>query len=109
MEELVATLLGPHSGHFRMVATYWDMAASFVVNGAIDAKMFDDANAEHWGVFAKVQPFLPRLRELYMNPRFMRHLEDVCRAVPDCTARLEAIRERNQKLAARRAAAASKS
>jgi hypothetical protein len=28
------------SGKYRMVTTYWDMAASFVIRGAIDEEMF---------------------------------------------------------------------
>ena len=50
--------MGPNSGHFRMVTSYWDMAASFVLNGAIDEQMFNDANGEQLGVFAKMEPFL---------------------------------------------------
>lgn len=108
ISDLMETFLGPHSGHLRMVASYWDMAASFVVNGAIDAKMFDDANLEHWGLFAKFEDFLPQLREMLMNPRFMKHLEEVCLAVPDGRERINLTRERLRKMAAMRAAAAAK-
>ena len=51
-DDLVAVMRGPDSASFRMVATYWDMAASLVLNGAIDEQMFTDANAEHVAVFA---------------------------------------------------------
>ena len=51
--------MGPNSGHFRMVTSYWDMVASFVLNGAIDEQMFNDASGEQIGVFAKMEPFLP--------------------------------------------------
>ncbi len=46
-----------------MVISYWDMACSLVNNGAIDAEMFNDANGEHMFVYAKMEPFLPALRE----------------------------------------------
>ena len=107
-DEFMGAFFGPHSGHIRMVAGYWDMAASFVVNGAVDAKMFDDANAEHWGVYTKFEPYLPQFREALINPRFLKNLEDLCLAVPDGRQRVVAMRERMKKIAAMRAAAAAK-
>src|SRR5687768_3884313 len=43
-DDITAALRSEHSSYYRMVTTYWDMAASFVNNGAIDEKMFNDAN-----------------------------------------------------------------
>ena len=60
---------GPKSAQFRMVTSYWDMAASFVNNGAIDEKMFNDANAEQFVVFAKIEPFVAAYREMMGNPQ----------------------------------------
>jgi hypothetical protein len=34
-----------------MVISCWDMAASLVLNGAIDEKMFNDADGEHLVIF----------------------------------------------------------
>jgi len=45
--EYMDAMMGEHSGHLRMVISYWDMAASFVLNGAIDEQMFTVANGEH--------------------------------------------------------------
>ena len=44
--DVLATWLGPghESAPYRMVTSYWDMAASFVVQGAIPAEMFNAAN-----------------------------------------------------------------
>ena len=53
-----AAMFGPHSGHVRMVVTYWDMAAALVKNGAISLEMFDDCNGEHIGTFGKIEPIL---------------------------------------------------
>ena len=61
-EEVQQALRGPMSPQFRMVTSYWDMAASFVNNGAIDEQMFNDANAEQFVVFAKVEPFVTAYR-----------------------------------------------
>src|SRR5438876_11157108 len=51
------------SASFRMVASYWDTAASLVLNGGIDEKMFLDATTEHIFVYAKVADFLTVVRE----------------------------------------------
>ena len=53
MADFNKALFGEHSGHLRMVTTYWDMAAALVNNGAISLEMFNDANGEQIGVFSK--------------------------------------------------------
>ena len=60
-----------------MVSSYWDMAASFVNHGAIDSEMFNDTAGEHVMVFAKIEPFLAELREMFQNPKAFQHLEKV--------------------------------
>ncbi len=77
------------SANFRMVVSYWDMAASFVLNGAIDEKTFLDANSEHLFVYAKIAPFLAELRELFREPDYFLKLETLVMKVPDIEAKLE--------------------
>src|SRR4051812_37582786 len=50
-----ATLFGEHSGHMRMVMSYWDMAAALVNHGAISLDLFTDTNGEYIGVFSKLE------------------------------------------------------
>jgi hypothetical protein len=52
----------PQSASYRMVTTYWEMAAAFVGAGAIDAKLFHAANTEHMAIFAKIEPFIADVR-----------------------------------------------
>jgi hypothetical protein len=99
-EDFIDVLTSDKSGLYRMVISYWDMACSFVNNGAIDAQMFNDANGEHLFVYAKLEPFLPALREDMGNPNFLAHLEKVVKETPDYETRLAAIRDRMQKLIA---------
>src|SRR5690348_11928494 len=58
--DVLATWLGPghESAPYRMVTSYWDMASSLVLNGAIPAEMFNEANTEHIMLYAKLRPFL---------------------------------------------------
>jgi hypothetical protein len=95
--DFMDVLLGDKSGYYRMVVSYWDMAASLVNHGAIDADMFNDANGEHIFVFAKIEPFLPALREMG-NPDFLVHLERVIKEIPGYEQKLSATRERIQKI-----------
>ncbi|MBK8305511.1 MAG: hypothetical protein IPK98_19865 [Chloracidobacterium sp.] len=58
-EEYAKTMMDPEvGGYLRMVTSYWDMAATFVNQGAIDAEMFNQTAGEHMLVFAKVQAVL---------------------------------------------------
>ena len=94
VDELMQVLGGPNSADFRMVASYWDMAASFVLNGAIDEKMFADANGEHVIVFAKIEPFLAEYRAKMGNPASYASLEQLVMRAPGAKERLAALRER---------------
>jgi hypothetical protein len=82
-----------------MVVSYWDMACSFVNHGAIDAEMFADANGEHLFVYAKLEPWLPALREAMGNPQMLSNLEKVVTETPDYKQRLQMIRDRMAKFA----------
>ena len=108
-DDFIDVLTSDKSGLYRMVISYWDMACSFVNHGAIDADMFNDANGEHMFVYAKLEPFLPALREEMGNPNFLGNLEKVVKDCPDHEVKLANIRDRMQKLIAlyqQRAAAA---
>src|SRR5712672_3556323 len=62
MAELIALTSGDRNASFRMVLGYWDMAASLVTTGAIDAEAFRAAHGEIVSTFAKIRPFLADLR-----------------------------------------------
>ena len=72
----------------RQVVSYWDMAASFVINGRIDEKSFLDANTEHIFVYAKIAKFLPEVREVFEEPELFIHLEQLCKRMPDFEQKL---------------------
>src|SRR5215510_8077006 len=97
-QDFMEVLTSDKSGLYRMVISYWDMACSLVNNGAIDPEMFNDANGEHIFVYAKMEPWLPILREEMGNPQFLAHLEQTVKEIPNCETRLAAVRERMQKI-----------
>lgn len=77
------------SANFRMVTSYWDTAASLVLNDGIDRKMFLDANTEHVFVYAKIADYLAEVRELFREPDYLVHLENLVRALPDFEVKME--------------------
>ncbi|RRA48064.1 hypothetical protein [Acidipila sp. EB88] len=51
------------NNYIRQVSSYWDMAISFVLHGALSADLFVDCNAEPFFIYSKMLPLLPALRE----------------------------------------------
>ncbi len=42
---------------WRQVISYWEMAAEFVLSGALDAELFLNTNGENFFYYAKLTPF----------------------------------------------------
>ena len=105
IEDIGKVMMSEQSAYYRMVTTYWDMAASLVIHGAIDEEMFSDANAEHLVVFAKIEPFLAEMREMSGMPQYMKNLEKLVMRMPDASEYLTKLRERMKQWATNAAAA----
>lgn len=80
------------SAHYRMVTSYWDMAAALVLNGGIDETMFLQTSGELLMVFAKLQPFLAEARETLGRADYLKNLETVALRFPNAEQALEARR-----------------
>jgi hypothetical protein len=91
--ELAAFVSGERNASFRMVIGYWDMAASLVTTGAIDADAFRAAHSEIVATFGKIHPFLAELRAASGESEFCKHIEAVVLAAPDAEAMMTRRRE----------------
>jgi hypothetical protein len=80
--DLLAVVGGDRNASFRMVLGYWDMAASLVTTGAIDAVSFRAAHSEIFATFSKIHPFLDELRAASGESGFCGHMEAVVLAEP---------------------------
>src|SRR5580658_3687480 len=69
LADFSAAMFSEHSGHLRMVVSYWDMAAALVNNGAIGLELFNDSNGEHIAIFSKIEPLRGEIRAAYA-PQF---------------------------------------
>ncbi len=63
----------------RQVGGYWDMAASFVLQGALSEELFlqPGCSGEMFFIFAKIYPFLKEFREKTNNPEAFANIEKV--------------------------------
>jgi hypothetical protein len=77
---------GERNPSFRMVLGYWDMTASMVTMGAIDAEAFRAAHGEIFATFCKISPHLAELRKMSNEPEFCKHIEIVVLSAPDAEA-----------------------
>jgi hypothetical protein len=99
-EEIMATIFEPEtSAKYRMVASYWDMAAGLVNHGAIDEAMFIDASAECFMVFSRIEPYLADLREITQRPQMMTNIEKLVMRQPNAKEMLAAQRDMMKKWA----------
>ena len=105
MADFMAAMMGEHTGHLRMVISYWDMAAAMVNRGAISREFFNEANGEHWLVFGKIEPLLGEIRSS-MAPAFAINLEKLVDATPDGRKLTAGARERMKAIRAQMSARA---
>ncbi len=108
VEEYMQKMMDPEvGGYLRMVVSYWDMAATLVNEGAIDADMFDKTNGEHVLVFAKIQPLLADLRAMWQAPEALSSLEKLIMDRPGGAERVKQTQEWLKSIQEQMAAAAS--
>jgi len=91
-EEFLAVLQNAGSednAYFRQVISYWEMAASLVVHGAVKSDLYLDSNGEGILIFAKLYPF----REVYASKTgfpFMRQTAQMIEKYPMARDRFNA-------------------
>jgi hypothetical protein len=69
----------PENNWLRQASSYWSMAASFALHGAIDIDFFlqPSISGEMVFILAKVHPFLKDLREKMGDPHIFGNIEKV--------------------------------
>jgi hypothetical protein len=60
---------------FRMVVSYWEMAAGLVNRGLINDELFFESSGEAWFVWERLRPLAPGLRASSKNPHAWGQLE----------------------------------
>jgi hypothetical protein len=76
----VADRDGQENAYFRMVTSYWDMAASFVTSGVLNDELFLQNSGEALFVWEKTRGLIEETRKRMNSPGFMKNLETVAQA-----------------------------
>ena len=66
--------------YYRMVTSYWDMAASFVTSGAVNKELFLQSAGEMLFVWEKTKGTIADSRKAMGNPKYLSNLETVAQA-----------------------------
>ncbi|MEO8737913.1 MAG: hypothetical protein ABI380_15405 [Edaphobacter sp.] len=91
LEELRAVSRDPKSEHnaaWRQVLSYWEMAASLVLHGTLDADLFLDTNGEGILLYAKFHHFHAESEKQSGN-RFMKQTASLIEKYPVAKTRYE--------------------
>ncbi len=90
----VALGAGAENTNYRMVTSYWEMASSFVAQGVLHPELFFDSGGESLFLWAKLEEFVPQLRQELQQPRLLANLEKAISMVPRAAERAKVIRAR---------------
>lgn len=80
-EDLAALIAPGTDGNrfYRMVTSYWDMAGSFLVRGAVDQDLFLDNCGECLLVWRRLSGLIEGLRTQRNAPGYLHNIEEVAR------------------------------
>ena len=93
VEEFLAVVSGPNTqenAYFRQVISYWEMAASLVIHGAVKSDLFIDSNGEGIYIFAKYHAFHEAFQAKMGRP-FMRQTALLIEKYPAARDRFQAV------------------
>ena len=79
-----------HNPYWRQAMSYWEMAASFVLRGALDADLFLDSSVEGILIYAKFHHWHAVTEKETGNP-FMGKTAELIAKYPAAKARYEAL------------------
>jgi hypothetical protein len=77
-----AALCPPNSDElasYRMVTSYWEMAASFVTSGVLSSELFFQSGRELLLVWERIRDLVPAIRQQNTDPLAFSNLESVAR------------------------------
>jgi hypothetical protein len=90
--------------YFRMVTSYWEMAATLALHGSVNEDLFLDTQGEMFFIMAKLHPHLEGVREKMQNPDAMKKCETLINKSEASKKKLEAFKVRLERFRAMAAA-----
>jgi len=94
--KIASTMGSQENNWLRQVGGYWEMAASFVLHGALNRDLFLEPSfsGEMFVIFGKVEPFLKELREKMQNSAIFGNVEKLIATSAGAPERLKQTQER---------------
>jgi len=94
----VATAFGTKENtYFRQVFSYWSMAASLVLHGAVNKDLFNEWAGEMYFMWAKLQPHINELRRAMGIPEFLQNIENLIEGDAQGRKRRQTMQERQKR------------
>lgn len=87
------------NAYLRQVFGYWEMVASLVVHGTLNASLLFDTSQEMYFVYGKIQPFLNDFREKMGMPEFLTNVQKVVEGTAEGRERLARVQKRQAEMA----------
>lgn len=78
----------------RQCFSYWENAATLLLNGVVHPDLFFAWNGELVFIYAKFQPFLKELREKTGFPQFLASMEKAANSSPEIKKRVQMLQKR---------------
>ena len=104
-DQIVALFMDSTSqqnAYLRQATSFWEMAASLVLHGALHEGLFLDNAGELFFIYAKFHPHIAEIREKLKAPGFLAHSEKLIHHSSEAQERLRAMLERQKLMAQRR-------
>ena len=61
--------------YFMMVVSYWDQACAYLNHGLLHEQLFLETSGEFYGVWDRLKPVVPKMREMFHMKPFLAHME----------------------------------
>lgn len=88
------------NAYVRQVYSYWEMVASLIVHGTLNAELANDTLGEMYFAYAMIQPHVEEFRKKMNSPEFLKNVQKVVESTPEGRERLKQISERMKQFAA---------
>lgn len=73
----LAPMGSQENANMRMVITYWEMVASFITSGVLNAELFFASGRELLVIWMRLSPIIAEMREFNKDPNYFKNLEIV--------------------------------
>lgn len=74
-QKVTADFGSQENAWFRQVISYWEMAASLPLTGAVNSDLFIHWSSEMIFTYVRVKPFLAEIRTRFKSPEFLTNME----------------------------------